>query len=155
MKDEQIKEFMHIMNRLARHSNDKRAFGIIPRSEFFIMSVIDDYCKNHENENGITVSSLARAIEMGNASVSKQLSIIESKGYIKRLADDVDRRLVYIKLSEKGADLIKCAKIQADEKMRNLLKLLGEQDIKELIRIFNKLLEAMKHQNQDRDEGNK
>lgn len=141
-----LSDLMNAMHGLSRTINTREAFGNIPRAEFFVMALLDEHTDvrhipgNPERGNGMmTVTQIANIMEMTTPAASKLLRIIEGKGYIARVLDDKDRRVVYIRLTEKGSALITASKKKAEEKTAKILEKLGEEDARELIRIFGRL----------------
>lgn len=56
----------------------------------------------HCNKYSDTPAALTKYLGMTRGTVSQTLSLLEKKGYIKKIADSHDRRIVHLTLSEKG-----------------------------------------------------
>ena len=153
MEREQVKDFLHIVNKIVRISNNNVNFGYVPRAEFFCMSMILSYCTHNDSVKGITVTQLAQIMEMSRAATSKLLRVLEGKGYIKRIHDEHDRRVVYIYLSEDGEKLLKHAMESTESKYIEFLGKMGEKDSAELMRLTKKLLLIMQYQNENNQRG--
>jgi DNA-binding MarR family transcriptional regulator len=157
MDKENAKELLKIVHRIAKASGNKDTFGQIPRAEFFMMTVIDDYNRKHREEGipGITVSRLAKIMETTIPSTSKLLRVVEGKGYIRRVLDDNDRRVVYICLTQNGTEVVRKAYAKAEDKAISILQKLGDSDTAQLIRIFNKLLTIVQDENVQSQQNNR
>lgn len=94
--------------------------GITSNVNIFISSKIEKYgIKQGQfeyflliyNTPGINQLEIARLKNVGKASVTKALKILEDDGFIKRVADEKDKRNTICFLSEKGEEI-------ADELLR-------------------------------------
>ncbi len=140
-------EFLLVINKLRKLTYRHRQKDMVHQGEFMMLSAIYNRMEEkHENridEPGVKVSELSGLIHSTNPATSKMLNALEEKGYIERISDNKDRRVVYIRLSFAGEKKIK----EAFHKMRHFadctIKRLGEEDAKELIRILNKFYDAV------------
>lgn len=98
-------------------------------------------CKIHDDRGYILPSDISKSLNMTSPRISNILNNLEKKGYIKRDFSIIDRRKVYIYLTKDGKDYVK--KISNDTKsiFNSMLEKLGEHDVKEFIRIINRLVE--------------
>ncbi len=78
---------------------------------------------------------------MTSPRVSSILNNLEKKGLIKRNFSTVDRRKVYIYITSKGKQKVSDKVSDTYSLFYNILKKLGENDAKELVRILNRLNE--------------
>lgn len=104
----------------------------IPKSEFVMLKFISD-------ETEVKVSDISVKLQISNAAVSQVISSLEGKQLVKRKMSSVDRRIVFVSLTEKGVNVIDESKVIMNKFMEKVVKNLGEHDSKELIRIINKL----------------
>ena len=91
------------------------------------------------SEVRIIPSELSNAMGISGARIATTLNGLESKGYITRQIDPSDRRRILVALTDKGKEKneeYQCALNEITEKM---LRLLGENDAKEYVRITKKL----------------
>lgn len=138
-----------MIHKMTKSISNKDAFGDIPRVEFFMMLTIQEY--NWEQRKGggprLTVTRLAKEMEMTNPSTSKLLRVMEAKGYTQREQDDHDRRIAYISLTRHGNEVITKAEEIAVVKVAATLEKLGRKDAFEMMRIFNKLSAILQEEN--------
>ncbi len=86
-------------------------------------------------------SRLAVLTGSSRASISSVMNSLEAGGLIERTVDPSNRRLVQVALTEKGhGALAEAIPVQA-ERERNWLAVLSSQDLSDLKRIMNRLLE--------------
>jgi len=94
-----------------------------------------------KNGELVTISEIAKKISVTLAAVTHQINALEKQGLVKRLSGGNDRRLVMIKLTEKGNLQIVKLKKEFAEKTQILTEFLGEKDTKDLIRLVKKMSE--------------
>lgn len=149
MEKSLAQDFILIMNKwkkLIHKIQSKNKTSVFP-AEFMMLNAIHQKINcikvNNSEEPGVKVSELSENLHSTMPATSKMLKNLEDKGYIFRITDTKDRRVVYINLTESGTAIIKNAfgKMQ-DLSMKAIIRL-GEEDAKELIRILNKFYDAM------------
>ncbi len=140
-------EFLVIMDKLHKLMNKNHPKNMVHRGEFMMLGAIhgcmQEKISKDINEPGIKVSELSSRLHSTNPATSKMLNVLEEKGYIERVPDKKDRRVVYIRLSAGGERLIKEALHRMHLFADRTIKRLGEEDAKELIRILNKFYDAV------------
>lgn len=142
MTTEDVQEILHLTHKISKLMRPKNTFGDVTRAEFFIMNVLSDAKHEDDSENfkGVTVTNISNIIHTSTAATSKLLRVVEDKGYITRVLDDNDRRVVYICLTEKGEHLTKNSRELAAVKIHKLVGKLGEEDTAALRRILKKII---------------
>jgi len=111
--------------------------------EFFLLTHI----KSTEEEtgvNGVFVSELSEILKMSMPAVSQQLKSLDKKELIVRDVDKDDRRKITVSISEKGQKFLKCAQGHMDKIITNIILQVGEDDVREFIRIIMKMGKAYK-----------
>lgn len=155
-------EFVVIMNKLRKLTHKYHPKGMVHPGEFMMLGAIHGYMKekhagcgkesikkeddrkeNEYNEPGVKISDLSEMIHSTKPATSKMLNILEEKGYIERIADKKDRRVVYVRLSNEGEKIITDAFKQMYEFADNTISRMGESDAKELIRLMNVFLKSL------------
>lgn len=84
-------------------------------------------------------SDISEKMEVSSARVAVILNRLEDKGYILRSIDPQDRRRIVVELTPKGKEIAKEEHDKVIGMVEKMLKLLGDQDAKDLIRIIQKL----------------
>lgn len=80
---------------------------------------------------------------------SKMLKALEDKGYIERISDKKDRRVVYIQLSAAGEKIIKESFHIMHAFADRTIKRMGEEDAKDFINLLNKFYDAVYEEMKD------
>ena len=86
-------------------------------------------------------SDISCEMNISTARVTAILNTLEEKKMIERKIDDIDRRKIQVKLTNKG---LKEAKKHNDKVINNLIdmfELLGKEDSEEFVRIITKIVD--------------
>ena len=78
------------------------------------------------------------------AAVSQGIRSFEDKGWVERVTLPGDRRSVYIKLTDKGHELMKEKEEEFIERMMKYFTFLGEEDTADLVRILERTVQYRK-----------
>lgn len=79
------------------------------------------------------------------ASITRLINRLESKGYIKRVQSSTDKRKKSIELTNTGIELIDNATICAIDFNKELIKELDENESKELLRLLQKVYNSFEN----------
>jgi DNA-binding MarR family transcriptional regulator len=93
-------------------------------------------------------ANLTAVADYLKSSVSSTTQLIErmcKAGYIQRVQAESDRRSLQLSLTEEGVKQLQYMLERKREKMRKIFSNIPEQDINELIRIQEKLLDSIKN----------
>ena len=85
---------------------------------------------------GMFTSQLASRVGIEVSTATRNLSKLESKGFIRRKRDGYDRRKVIIILTEKGETLVENIDLKLDETAFELMQLIPFEDRENLIPIL-------------------
>lgn len=109
----------------------------ITRSQMGILIYIQvAECKNIE-ANQVDIE---KEFNLKNPTVTGLINRLEEKGYIKRVRSDKDKRYNKLELTETGREILNKGKRKAQENEEKLLKILTDDEIKELKRILTKIV---------------
>jgi DNA-binding MarR family transcriptional regulator len=92
-----------------------------------------------ETFGDLSLSSLSERIRAQNSTVTGIIDRMEREGLVVRERSTSDRRVVYIKLTPKGATLAKTINVEPMEIFKSVLTTLSKDDTKDLLRILGKL----------------
>ena len=103
-------------------------------------------CGTGECPDRMTLSALAQVMQQSMPAVSQRISRLEEMGYVTRVPDSQDKRIVWLSLSESGREEMKSACARMTETMHSILNVLGDDEIEFMFQIFCKLADAMEAQ---------
>jgi DNA-binding MarR family transcriptional regulator len=92
-----------------------------------------------ESLGDLSLSSLSERIRAQNSTVTGIIDRMEREGLVRRERSTSDRRVVLIRLSEKGARLAQKIEVEPMEIFRSALAALSRDDVRDLLRILTKL----------------
>lgn len=124
-------EFINALSKIY-HSE---IFSIYYQGEMRVLT----FLANHKDTKTLP-SDVSKTLNMTSPRVSNILNSLEKKEYIKRDFSTIDRRKVYISMTNKGNKYVKDNISKTNELLSKSLEKIGEDDAKELIRIINRLI---------------
>lgn len=89
------------------------------------------------------VSDLAEALELTSGAITAKADKLVEKGYAKRYRGEDDRRVVYLEMTERGLSELKALGEQQTELVESLFAGLSEEEIRQHLRFFNRMLNNM------------
>jgi len=92
-----------------------------------------------ETFQDLSLSSLSERIRAQNSTVTGIIDRMEREGLVCRERSKSDRRVVYIKLTDKGSKLAREVRVEPLEIFRSALTSLTQADLRDLLRILMKL----------------
>ncbi|HEY4116448.1 MAG TPA: MarR family transcriptional regulator [Byssovorax sp.] len=92
-----------------------------------------------ENLGDLSLSSLSERIRAQNSTVTGIIDRMEREGIVRRERSATDRRVVLIRLSDKGMKLAQRIRVEPMEIFKRSLVDLSAADLKDLLRILGKL----------------
>lgn len=128
-------ELARTMFKFRRLQWQQDSFQGLRKSEFILLATI-----NHSigpDSRGIKISDLSTRLQITPPGVTHRINSLEEGGYVERLADSADRRVVLVKPTAKGKHIIELMNAEFLETLNELIVFLGEQDSKELIRLLS------------------
>jgi MarR family transcriptional regulator, organic hydroperoxide resistance regulator len=99
-----------------------------------------------ETFDNLSLSSLSERIRAQNSTVTGIIDRMEREGLVRRERSTSDRRVVHIRLSDKGLKLARQIQVEPMEMFRGALQSLSQADLRDLLRIMNKLQKYVRTQ---------
>jgi DNA-binding MarR family transcriptional regulator len=87
----------------------------------------------------IRPSEAAKKLDVTVAAITHRLNSLEKEGYIVRTSSPTDRRVVFISLSEKGAETVSILKKNHKQSIYGLVEHLGNEDSANFIDLLGKI----------------
>lgn len=123
-----IQQFMKIVKQQGTHHG-------IKRSEFMLLVTLAQ--QTVSDSRGMKVSELSAQLQITPAAVTHMINSLEEEGFVERQADPSDRRIVLVKVTVKGQQLVDQLYAEHFQEIKALVEFLGEQDSQEFIRILS------------------
>lgn len=93
----------------------------------------------HEGQQVINVSQISNKLHVTSPTVTELTKSLSSNGYIERYTDDKDKRVVDIKLTEKGKKYVQKVDAYYDALFSGLIERLGEEQSEKLIELLDQV----------------
>lgn len=90
------------------------------------------------------VSDLANFLKLSKSSTTQLVERLVKVGFVKRIHDKEDRRIVRLNITKDGEKEFEVLKNKMMEKMQKILSRIPAKDLHELIRIHTNLIETLK-----------
>ncbi len=142
-------EFLEMIAAFQR-IHGKVKFPGISRSEFVMLQMI---FSEGDGKNGLRITDLAAHLQISSPAVSRMIKGLADKGFVVRKRDKEDRRITYVSLTGQGEKKRTECMEQMYELGERSIKIMGEKDMRELIRLSMKLIHSVEDEI-DRSDGN-
>jgi len=148
MTDKEIldltQDMFQLMKRFPRKFPRKlmmqKAQGMAP-SEIELLMMLT--MRLESEQKTLTVSELSSLLQITPAAVTHMINPLEEKGFVERLSDPNDRRVVIIGMTDKGIDFAQSFVSNAQNKLMGLVTHLGKDDSRMFIQLINKVIDFM------------
>lgn len=138
------------MNELYREINDalyNTYYGInrieeeeLKKSRFKDLTVKEmhaiDAITIHSN---LTLSQVANKLHLSRATITATVDRLVRKGYVERIRDEKDRRVIHLKLTKKGRLLYRAYHAYHNMMVKSFLQNLDEKELKTIYQAFTNL----------------
>jgi len=94
-------------------------------------------------DDTMTVSELADTVGRHYSTVSRQVTVLERQGFVVRTADEGDKRLSVVGVTDKGREEIARIAWARNDVMREVFSGWTDQDRNDLTRLLAKLVESL------------
>ncbi len=100
-----------------------------------------NFLKDHSDSS---VGDLARFLQLSKSSATQLTERLVKTGAVERVEDPQDRRIIRLVLTSGGEKEFIVLKKDFMGKMKKFISKIPDRDIRELIRIYNNLIETLK-----------
>lgn len=126
--------------------------------DFMVLGGIRMHMEKQENldnsTQGVTITQLTRHLQVTKPFISKTLRGLEERGYVNRIGDSVDKRVIRIRLTSQGNSKLEESRNGMRKLISEVLKKMGEEDTKHLFSLLDKLYDIMKEEVTKKEEDN-
>lgn len=136
VKDRIIGDFRSAMAELRCIGSDRLLRLGVSMSQLHVMSML-------ERHGEMSMSRLAEVIDVSVSNATGLIDRMEERGYVERTRVPDDRRIVLVRVAERGHALLEEIEILRGEMLRHVLDRLDEAQLAGLARATNDLHEAL------------
>ena len=141
------RDLFQIMKQFPRPKLKQSSIDGLTRSEYELLVML--VMSLDGDKKAFTVTEISNLLQITPAGVTHLINPLEETGYIERLQDPNDRRIVRIGLTQKGTQVAEALISEVRENLIGLVNQLGEEDSKTLIRLMSKSIEFFASQFED------
>lgn len=147
MKEIPLSEFADKLNEImpvllkefARRQVNELYKGKITLPQFLILELL-------EREGDSKMVNLARFMQVSTAAMTGMVNRLVKYGYVKRVYDSCDRRIIKIKLTSAGSDLLKKINHQRRQMVVKIFGQISSADRKDYLRILMQIKDILTRQ---------
>ena len=132
-------ELFQLMKQFPRPKLKQSSVAGLTRSEYELLAML--VMNTKDGKAAFTVTEISNVLQVTPAGVTHLINPLEEAGYIERLPDSHDRRIVRIGLTDKGTKAAESLISEVQENLIGLVDHLGEEDSRTLIRLMSKSIE--------------
>ena len=132
-----LHKFVDTFENLARAERLKQPIFGIKNSEVRVLLCIGSL--SHDSQQVINISKISNKLGVTSPTVTELIKSLSSKGYIERCADARDKRVVDIKLTDKGEKFVQKVTTYYDSLFSGLIERLGEEQSEKLIELLDQV----------------
>lgn len=133
------RELFQLMKQFPRPKLKQKSVSELTRSEYELLVML--VMTRDADKKALTVTEISNLLQITPAGVTHLINPLEGAGYIERLQDPNDRRIVRIGLTDKGSQAAEVIISEVRENLIGLVNHLGEEDSKTLICLMTKAIE--------------
>lgn len=98
------------------------------------------------DQNPVTAGELSEKLNVTTARIARILNSLESKQYIRRKNDRIDRRKTFVTITKKGKELADSTKKEIMDKIVQVIQEVGYDEIQTYISIVLKIRSVLNNQ---------
>ncbi len=133
-----LEETYAVLTKLAKYSfNNKRPNINLTNQEYLILFAINNMLKKGEI---VTPSKLIQKLAISKESLSRSFRHLRMKGYVYSTRDPKEFRRIRYHLKPAGIEILSSLEVEGRTSLKDVIKIIGQEDAEHLIRIITKLL---------------
>ncbi len=103
--------------------------------EIHLLEAIDKMAQKKEN----TAGGVAKNLKITLGSLTVAVNVLEKKGYLVKLRDEKDKRLIFLKLTDLGRYVNSCHELYHENMINEVLEIIDEKEQEILVASLEKL----------------
>lgn len=136
-----VMAFMETLEGLKRYRRWPRGGEDLPIRNNAMMLLMFLHHNLPHDAPGIQPSELGEILGLTRPTITSLVNTLEEHGFVERINDDEDRRVVFVKPTTQGEDLVHQSKAVFLQNISEILDYLGTEDGKEIVRIMGRIRE--------------
>lgn len=142
----QTTELFRSMDRVRRAWHSVSPCDTLSKSQFGTLMAIYHFEIAQQSDSEpqlVKLSALANSMGQSLPALSQRVKLLEDIGYVRRIPDPSDRRIMGIQLTDEGKEVLFLARQRFDSILSDASNHLGAETSDKLISLLNQLAEAL------------
>ena len=135
-------ELMQEIYNIAKRLGDTRIFNNAFSFNNSEMQLLREIVMEAGKGKKIISSRLAERLGITRSAISQMVNKLESKNVVRRVADDKDRKIAYIELSDTAKEIYDGMKSKANLILAEVVEKMGEDKVAEFVKDANEFVSA-------------
>jgi DNA-binding MarR family transcriptional regulator len=132
-----VKRMMETFERFFKADWRKQSFLGIKPSEIRVLLCINNL--SSYGQHGVKVSEISKKLSVTSPTITQMIKSLCIHGCIERTKDLNDRRIAYIKLTDRGVQIVEKALLRYKIIFSGVMDTLGNEQSKTLIKLLNQV----------------
>ncbi len=132
MEKDKDMPLIHLLFELKRMGHSMLLPEGVHPGAFFLLKTIDKRTRGENNPQGVRVSALCQSMGCSMPGASQMISNLEKRGWVERISDQEDRRVVYVSMTVAGTEFLRAAQNRVVRFSQRLEKAYGVEETKAL-----------------------
>jgi DNA-binding MarR family transcriptional regulator len=130
-----VSTLAHLLTRTRRHEWTRATSGVpLDRAAMVVLRQLD-------NSGSMRLSELAVTLEVENPHITRQVHILEQRGYAKRSPDPNDKRAQLIELTDAGSEAAERLRITSRTGIQDALAHWSSKDLEKLADLLHRMVD--------------
>lgn len=135
-----LDELISLMMRMRRLFMQQSELSLEEHTTTILQFAAVDFLRDHQKS---MVSEFAMGMRMSMSSATQLVERLVNAGFVRRLEDERDRRIIRLVTTDKGIGELNAVQLDMREKMKRVFSKISADDLKTFIRIQKTLLETL------------
>jgi len=97
------------------------------------------YIELIDKHEGISVSEISKTLDLKKSTISIAVNQLIDLEIVSKIQSNTDKRFYFLKLTQKGKDIMKMHKQVHQNTIKKILKILNQDEVENFIQIVNKI----------------
>jgi DNA-binding MarR family transcriptional regulator len=132
-----VQRFIETFDKLAKAERRRQPIVGLKYSEVRVLICIGFLSR--EQQQAVSISQISRKLSVTSPTVTELIKSLSETGHVERCSDAADKRVVDIKLTEKGERIFEKVNAYFDALFSGLIERLGEEQSENLIDLLEQV----------------
>jgi MarR family transcriptional regulator, organic hydroperoxide resistance regulator len=127
------------MRKLGPELSDQLEQGLTG-DQYYVLKIL-------QQEKKCTASYLAETFRVKPSAITAMIDRMIKNDFVSRERDEEDRRVIYIKMTERGSDVLEMSEKKRSELIERYISKLDQEDLESIVTVYEKLAKIIQGEN--------